>query len=205
MRKLLPDWTEFTHETVTGVNAKKHFVGNSYKLELIEEIVGRGEPLTLYTCGGFTDLCRGGHAEHPAKEISPDVFKLDRVAGAYWRGSEKNAQLTRIYGLAFGTKKELDAHLAMLEEAKKRDHKILGPALDLFTFSSLVGSGLPLWTPKGTILRDLLDSFVWELRKARGYERVDIPHLAKKELYEVSGHWASDESKLETETFVELR
>jgi threonyl-tRNA synthetase len=198
MRELLPTWTAFTHETVTEAGTKKHFTKNPYKLELVEEIIGRGEPLTLYICGGFTDLCRGGHAEHPAKEISPDSFKLDRIAGAYWRGDEKNAQLTRIYGLAFSTKKELDAHLAMLEEAKKRDHKVLGPQLDLFTFSSLVGPGLPLWTPKGTILRDALDGFVWELRKAEGYERVDIPHLAKKDLYETSGHWDKFKDELFT-------
>ncbi len=190
MRKLLPDWTEFTHEEVSADEARKQFKGNPYKLELIGELEAKGETITLYTCGGFTDLCRGGHAEHPAREIPADSFKLDKLAGAYWRGSEKNAQLTRVYGLAFADKAGLDAHIAMREEAKKRDHKVLGPALDLFVFSDLVGSGLPLWTPKGTMVRNLLDDFVWSLRKVHGYEQVDIPHITKKELYETSGHWA---------------
>ncbi len=189
MRKNLKNWTEFTHREVSLDEAKKEFAGNEYKLELIEEIAGRGEKITLYTCGGFTDLCRGGHAENPSKEISADSFKLDRVAGAYWRGDEKNKMLTRIYGLAFENKEKLDAYIEQREEAKKRDHKKLGIELDLFTFSELVGPGLPLWTPRGTIVRHLLDSYVWELRAARGYERVEIPHITKKDLYEKSGHW----------------
>src|SRR5208283_5903091 len=102
---------------------------------------------------------------------------------------EKNSMLTRIYGLAFATKEELDVYETMIIEAEKRDHKKLGKELDLFTFSELVGSGLPLWTPKGTLVRNLLDDFVWELRKARGYEQVDIPHITKRDLYEKSGHW----------------
>ncbi|MEI6659986.1 MAG: threonine--tRNA ligase, partial [bacterium] len=141
------------------------------------------------TSGGFIDLCKGGHSESPSKDIAPDSFKLDRVAGAYWRGDEKNKMLTRIYGLAFESKKDLEGYIVQLEEAKKRDHKKLGKELDLFTFSDLVGPGLPLFTPKGTLVRDLLDGFVWELRKKAGYDRVDIPHITKKELYETSGHW----------------
>lgn len=187
MSELLPTWTKFAHKEVKESEAKEYFKNNPYKLELVEEIVGKKEKITLYTCGGFTDLCRGGHSENPAKELK--AFKLLNLAGAYWRGSEKNAMLTRIYGTAFPTERDLTAHLAMLEEAKKRDHKKLGPELDLFTFSPLVGSGLPLWTPKGTLLRDILDSYVWELRKERGYDRVDIPHITKKDLYEKSGHW----------------
>lgn len=189
MRKNLSKWTEFTHREVTADEAKEVFAGNEYKLELIGEIAERGEKITLYTCGGFEDLCRGGHAENPAQEIAADSFKLDRVAGAYWRGDEKNKMLTRIYGLAFANAEELDAYLTQREEAKKRDHKKLGIELDLFTFSDLVGPGLPLWTPRGTILRHTLDSYVWELREARGYERVEIPHITKKDLYEKSGHW----------------
>ena len=114
---------------------------------------------------------------------------LDRIAGAYWRGDEKNKMLTRIYGLAFNTKEELAAHVAREEEARKRDHRKIGKELDLFTFSPLVGAGLPLWTPKGAILREQLDAFVWELRRARGYQKVEIPHITKKDLYETSGHW----------------
>lgn len=189
MRKLLPSWNSFSHKEVTAQEAREFFKENPYKLELIDDIVAKGEKLTLYTSGDFTDLCRGGHVEHPAKDIPADAFRLDKLAGAYWRGDETKAQLTRIYGLAFSTKDELDAYVAMREEAKKRDHKVLGPALDLFVFSDLVGSGLPLWTPRGTLVRNLLDDFVWSLRRARGYVQVDIPHITKKALYETSGHW----------------
>lgn len=189
MKKNLPRWTEFTHKEVSKDEAAELFKGNEYKLELINEISERGEKITVYTCGGFTDLCRGGHSENPAKEIAADSFKLERIAGAYWRGSEDNKMLTRIYGLAFDTKEELDSYLNQIEEAKKRDHKKLGVSLDLFTFSDLVGSGLPLWTPKGTLVRNLLDEYVWELRNAHGYDRVEIPHITKKELYITSGHW----------------
>ncbi|MEK7639460.1 MAG: threonine--tRNA ligase [Patescibacteria group bacterium] len=189
MKKLLNKWTGFSHEEVSTEAAREYFKGNEFKLELIDEIEQKAEPVTLYTCGGFTDLCRGGHVEHPNKDIDPDSFKLDKIAGAYWRGDEKNPMLTRIYGLAFNTKEELDAHLTQLEEAKKRDHRKLGKELGLFTFSELVGPGLPLWTPKGTVLRQQIDAFVQELRKAKGYQPVTIPHLAKKALYETSGHW----------------
>lgn len=187
MKELVKDWKEFTHKEVTAEEAKELFAGNKYKLELIDEIVGRGEKITLYTSGAFTDLCRGGHVEEPYKELRN--IKLMKVAGAYWRGDEKNKMLTRIYGTAFPTKEELKAHLTMLEEAKKRDHRKLGKELDLFTTSELVGPGLPLWTPNGTLLRNILDDFVQELRAQRGYDKVEIPHITKKELYETSGHW----------------
>ena len=189
MRELLPSWSLFTCKEATLDEAKELLKGNEYKLELVAEIVGKGEKITLYTCGGFTDLCRGGHVENPSKDIAPDSFKLSHIAGAYWRGDEKNKMLTRIYGLAFESKEALDKHATMQEEAKKRDHKILGPQLDLFVFSDLVGGGLPLWTPRGTMLRNLLDDRVWRLRKAVGYEKVEIPHITKKELYIKSGHW----------------
>ncbi|KKR62083.1 threonine--tRNA ligase [Candidatus Nomurabacteria bacterium RIFCSPHIGHO2_01_FULL_39_220] len=188
MRKKLPKWTDWKHKEISQDEALKFFQ-NEYKAELINEIAARGEKITTYTSGGFTDLCRGGHVKNPSKEIAPDAFKLDRVAGAYWRGDEKNKMLTRIYGLAFETKEELDVYVKQQEEASKRDHKKIGQGLDLFTFSDLVGAGLPLFTPKGAVLREMLDDFVWELRKKVGYERVDIPHITKKELYEKSGHW----------------
>ena len=189
MREMLKNWTSFEKKVVDENTAKSTFVGNEYKNELISGIVEKGEEITLYTSGSFTDLCRGGHVENPHKDIKPDAFKLERVAGAYWRGDEKNKMLTRVYGIAFENKKSLDEYIAQQEEARKRDHKKLGRELDLFTFSDLVGAGLPLWTPKGTLMRDLLDGFVWELRQKVGYERVDIPHITKKELYEKSGHW----------------
>lgn len=190
MQELLADWKEMSGTEVSEKDARDRFSENPYKLELIDEIAGKGEPITLYTAGGFTDLCRGGHSETPSHDIKADSFVLDRVAGAYWRGDEKNAMLTRIYGLAFDTKEELEAYRAQIEEARKRDHRKLGAELDLFITSPLVGSGLPLWTPKGTIVRHELDRFIWELRQKNGYQRVTIPHITKKDLYETSGHWA---------------
>jgi threonyl-tRNA synthetase len=193
MKKLLNTWTTWSHREVSVAEAREVFAGNQFKLELIEEIAARGEAITLYTCGTgrseFTDLCRGGHCENPSSEIDTDSFKLDKVAGAYWRGDEKNPMLSRIYGLAFDTAIELDTYLTQLEEAKKRDHRKLGKEMGLFSFSDLVGAGLPLWSPKGTALRQRVDAFVQELRDARGYEHVTIPHIAKKSLYETSGHW----------------
>ncbi len=140
----------------------------------------------FYTNGDFTDLCRGPHVEDTGKV---GAFKLMRVAGAYWRGNEKNPQMQRLYGLAFATQEEMDAHLHMLEEAKKRDHRKLGKELDLFTFSPLVGSGLPLFTPRGTTLREKLNGLSQQLRQDQGFHRVHIPHITKTDLYKTSGHW----------------
>lgn len=141
----------------------------------------------FYTDGDFTDLCRGPHAESTGKV---GAFKLMRVAGAYWRGKETNPQMQRIYGVAFATQVELDQHLTMLEEAKKRDHRKLGAELDLYTTSPLVGVGLPMFTPRGTVLREKLAAFSNQLRRDRGFQAVWTPHITKKELYETSGHWA---------------
>ncbi len=145
------------------------------------------ENVSFYTNGNFTDLCRGPHVEHTGKV---GAFKLMRVAGAYWRGNEKNPQMQRLYGVAFETPKELRAHLEMLEEAKKRDHRKLGVELDLFIFSDMVGSGLPLFTPRGTVLREELSNYSNELREVQGFQKVWVPHVTKKDLYEASGHWA---------------
>ncbi|MEK7576701.1 MAG: threonine--tRNA ligase [Patescibacteria group bacterium] len=188
MRDILAHKLDITGKKITHAEAKKIFADQPFKLELADEYTKEDKELTAYTTGDFTDLCRGGHIEN-TREIDSRAFKLTRIAGAYWRGDEKNAQLQRIYGVAFDTKKELDEYFTILAEAGRRDHKKLGPELDLFTFSELVGPGLPLWTPKGTLLRDLLDNEVWKLRKHFGYERVDIPHITKKDLYERSGHW----------------
>lgn len=142
----------------------------------------------IYTDGPFTDLCRGPHVASTGKV---GAFKLMRVSGAYWRGDEKNAQLQRVYGVGFTTDAELSEHLTMLEEAAKRDHRKLGRELDLFVFSDLVGPGLPLWTPRGTVIREQLNNYVQELRDTigGGYQPVTIPHITKKDLYEKSGHW----------------
>lgn len=141
----------------------------------------------FYTDGDFTDLCRGPHAESTGKV---GAFKLMRVAGAYWRGNEKNPQMQRLYGVAFATQEELDQHLEMLEQARLRDHRKLGKDLDLYTMSPLVGSGLPLFTPRGTVLRDIVAQYSNQLRMQRGFTKVWTPHITKQDLYEASGHWA---------------
>lgn len=143
--------------------------------------------VSFYTNDTFTDLCRGPHVESTGKV---GAFKLMRVAGAYWRGKEGNPQMQRLYGVAFDTKQELNDYLQMLQEAKKRDHRKLGKDLDLFIFSDLVGSGLPMFTPRGTVLREELIKYSNELRQHYGFEKVWTPHITKKELYETSGHWA---------------
>lgn len=196
IRKLINQKLPFSGRKVAPAEAKKIFKDQPFKLDLVKEFIKEKKELSVYKTGDiFLDLCRGGHVKNTA-EINPDAFALTHLAGAYWRGREKNPMLTRVYGLAFATKKELDEHLAMIEEAKKRDHKRLGTELDLFTFSDLVGAGLPLWTPKGTTLRTVLDDFVWELRAQRGYEKVEIPHITKKDLYERSGHWEKFQNDL---------
>jgi threonyl-tRNA synthetase len=189
MREILPTWDRFTKHLLTRDEAKKEYPKNPYKHELIDEFSEEGKKkVSFYKSGTYWDLCRGGHVES-MRAVKPDSFKLERVAGAYWRADEKNKQLTRIYAIAFKTKEDLNVYVKMREEAERRDHKKLGVQLDLFTFSDLVGPGLPLWTPKGTVLRNIADTFVWELRKKHGYEQVDIPHITKKDLYEKSGHW----------------
>lgn len=144
------------------------------------------ENVSFYTNGEFTDLCRGPHVESTGK-VGP--FKLMRVAGAYWRGNDKNAQMQRLYGVAFETEEELKKHLEMLEEAKKRDHRKLGQELDLFVISDLVGSGLPMFTPRGTVMREELGKYSQDLRQERGFERVWTPSIGKVDLYKTSGHW----------------
>lgn len=188
MKKLSNTWTNFEKKDVTEKEAREVFKNNPYKLELIDEIVSKGEKLTLYTSGKFTDLCRGGHVDD-MKDVSMDAFKLSRVAGAYWRGDEKNKMLTRIYGLAFNTKEELDAYEKQQEEARKRDHRKLGKELDLFTFSEHIGSGLPLYTPKGAMIRRLLNEYIEELQTKEGYTQVWTPQIAKAELFKISGHY----------------
>jgi len=189
MKKLINKWTEFTHEEVSAEKAREVFTDNQFKLELIAEIEKKGEPITLYTCGGFTDLCRGGHCENPKAELAMDAFKLNKISGAYWRGDEKNPMLTRIYGLAFATKDELVAYEEQLRQAKERDHRKIGKELDLFTFSELVGPGLPLFTPNGTMMRDLIVEKIMTIQAKYGYSKVTIPHITKSDLYKISGHW----------------
>ncbi len=189
MRDLLPSWTDMHGTTVSEADARERFAGNPYKLELIDGIVASGEPITLYSAGGFTDLCRGGHCEHPAHDINADSFSLERIAGAYWRGDETRPMLTRIYGLAFDTKEELDAYKAQQKEARTRDHRKLGRELDLFTFSDLVGSGMPLFTPRGAAIRSEIVNYSRELNRGLGFGEVHTPNINKGELFKVSGHY----------------
>ncbi|MDR3546770.1 MAG: threonine--tRNA ligase [Candidatus Pacebacteria bacterium] len=189
MRELLATWDTMTGTEVSEKDARNRFAQNPYKIEIIDEIVAKGEKIMLYTAGNFTDLCRGGHSEHPNKDIKPDSFKLDRIAGAYWRGDENKPMLTRIYGLAFDTKADLEAYQTQREEAEKRDHRKLGKQLDLFTFSDLVGSGMPLFTPRGTIVRSEIVNYSRELNKELGFGEVHTPNINKGELFKISGHY----------------
>jgi threonyl-tRNA synthetase len=188
MKIQLKNWKEFTYQEVTKEEATERYKDNKYKLELINEFTEKGEKITFYTSGGFTDLCRGGHADD-LSSIDKDSFSLDKTAGAYWRGDEKNDMLTRIYGLAFETKEELEEHLKMKKEALERDHRKLGKELDLFTFSEKVGAGLPMFTPKGTALRNAIVNKIYEIQSEYSFEEVCIPHITKPELYKTSGHW----------------
>jgi threonyl-tRNA synthetase len=187
MRKLLPTFKAVTCEMKSPDEARAFFKGNEFKLELIEEIIARGEEISFYTIGNFTDLCQGGHAPD-LSTIDPYSFKLDKLAGAYWRGSEKNPMLTRIYGLAFESKEKLDEYLHMREEAEKRDHRKIGQEQKLFFVDDMVGKGLIMWQPNGTIIRDEVEKLAKEKEALQEYIRVATPHLAKEELFLTSGH-----------------
>ena len=212
MKKIVRENPAFVRGELSIDEAIKLFteLGQTYKIELLNDLKTKGttkvsaeeaqdiDPqnvgsVSMYRTGEFADLCRGPHVTE-AKDVG--VWKLWKVAGAYWRGKDTNPQMQRIYGLCFATKDELAAYEKMLEEAEKRDHRKLGAELDLFTFSPLVGSGLPMFTPRGVILRQLLTDFVWELMQPYGYERVWIPHIAKSDLYKTSGHWDKFEDDL---------
>jgi len=187
MKDILQKWNKFEHKEVSLEEARNIFKDNPYKLELLEEFAKEGKKITINDPGNFIDLCKGGHVDNPQKEMQH--FKLLSIAGAYWRGSEKNKMLTRIYGTCFPSQKELDDYLNMLEEAKKRDHRKIGKELGLFVFSDLVGAGLPLLTAKGTTIRRELERFIIDEELKRGYQHVWTPPLAKVQLYEMSGHY----------------
>jgi threonyl-tRNA synthetase len=196
MRTFVNKKLPFSGREVSAAEAQKLFAEQPFKLELINDFTGKGEAgkekdkLTVYETGDvFLDLCRGGHVENTS-EIPADGFKLDKIAGAYWRGDEKNQQLQRIYGLAFESNEALKDYLTLIEEAKKRDHRVLGKQLKLFTISDLIGAGLPLIQPKGMIIRKAIEDYLWELHTGKGYSRVWTPHIAKEALYVTSGHAA---------------
>ena len=177
----------YVRREVSKDEALKYFTekGDNYKLELISEL--EDGTISFYTQGNFTDLCRGPHI--PNTGLIKAV-KLLNIAGAYWRGDEKNKQLTRVYGITFPKQKMLEEYLKLLEEAKKRDHRKLGKELELFMFSSRVGQGLPIWLPKGTVLRETLENFLKGIQRDYGYQQVVTPHIGQKELYVTSGHYA---------------
>ena len=186
MKELAKQKAPFVRKEVSKSEAITYFKAKEdpYKLELLEEL--QDGHITFYTQGDFTDLCRGPHLPDTG---AIKAIKLLSIAGAYWRGDEKNKQLTRIYGITFPKNAELTEFLEKLEEAKKRDHRKLGKELELFTFSQKVGQGLPLWLPKGAALRDRLEQFLKRAQKAAGYQQVITPHIANKELYVTSGHY----------------
>jgi threonyl-tRNA synthetase len=188
MREILPTWHDTTCHMLSKETALAEYKGNEFKAELIQEFSPNGEELSFYKNGSYWDLCKGGHCDCPATDISPDSFKLDKLAGAYWRGDAALPQLTRIYGLAFETKDDLDKYIWQQEEAKKRDHRILGKQLKIYTISDLVGSGLPLFHKNGQILRRELTEYLWSLHRDHDYSWVTTPHLAKESLFETSGH-----------------
>jgi threonyl-tRNA synthetase len=196
MKNIIKQNQKFEHSTmsvdeaITFLESK----GESYKVEMARDLKAKGETeigfyhnISQQGAEVFVDMCRGPHVEKTI-EIDENTFKLDKIAGAYWKGDSTKQMVTRIYAFAYATREELDSHLKMLEEAKKRDHRILGKKLKLFTISDLVGAGLPLMQPKGMIIRKSIEDYLWELHADRGYDRVWTPHLAKEALYECSGH-----------------
>lgn len=205
MRKILAEKQDFAASEMTIAEAEQWAKDNDqpYKLELIEDFRDNGttkagakgekQPvstkMSFYTNGDFTDLCMGGHVKNTA-DIPADAFKLTKVAGAYFRGDETKPMMQRVYGVAFATKAELDEYLQRQEEAKARDHRKLGRELDLYVTSDMVGAGLPMFTPRGTVLREEIAELSNSLREEIGFQKVWIPHMTKKELYEKSGHWA---------------
>lgn len=186
MRELIRQNIRFKKKIISKVEAKKIFKNQLYKLELIGELPGK--KVGIYESEKFIDLCKGPHIKS-TKQIPIDAFKLTKIAGAYWRGNEKRPMLTRIYGVAFKTKKELNEFLKRQEEAEKRDHRILGQKLELFMFDEEVGAGLPLWLPKGAILRHIIEDYLYKELTSQGYQWVVTPHIAKLSLWKTSGHW----------------
>ena len=201
MQELIKQNLKFEKKIITATEAKKIFKNQPYKLELIKELKKAKQKISIYKTFSnilkpktqnlkpvFVDLCAGPHVKNTS-EIDPDSFKLTKLAGAYWKGDEKNPMLTRIYGIAFEDKKALNEYLKFLEQAEKRDHRILGQKLELFMFDDEVGPGLPLWMPKGEIIRHLIKEYLYKELIKNGYQWVETPHLGNLALWKTSGHW----------------
>jgi len=185
-KEMLKKSIAFKRKLISKTEAKKIFKNQSYKLELIKELPAK--EITIYQSGDFVDLCAGPHVKN-TKEIDPEAFKLIKIAGAYWKGDEKNPMLTRIYGLAFSTKKELLDYVQKQAEAEKRDHRLLGQKLDLFHFDQEFGMGLPLWHPKGALLRQIIEDYCIKEYLQNDYQLLRTPHIARLDLWKKSGHW----------------
>lgn len=188
IKKLISSNLDFEYQEITEEEARELFKDEPYKLELIDELVEQKATLSIYKTGDFTDLCAGPHIEN-TKEINVDAFDITKLAGAYWRGDENNDMLTRIYGVAFENKEELEEYEQLMKEAGERDHRKIGKEMGLFTFSELVGSGLPLFTPKGMAMRTAIVEKIAGIQEKFGFQEVWIPHITKPELYKKSGHW----------------
>lgn len=186
MKEIIKKNVIFKKKKITKREANKLFENQPYKLELIKEL--KQKEVSTYQSGIFIDLCKGPHVKS-GKEIPVDGFKLTKIAGAYWRGNEKNPMLTRIYGLAFKNKTELENHLKMEAEAEKRDHRIIGQKLELFLIDEEVGSGLPIWLPKGATLRKAIEDYLYEELNKQGYQWLSTPHIGNLKLWKTSGHW----------------
>jgi threonyl-tRNA synthetase len=186
VKELIKKDIRFEKKELSKDEAKQIFKDQPYKLELIEGLPEK--TVSIYESSEFKDLCKGPHVKS-TKEISPDAFKLTKTAGAYWRGSEKNKMLTRIYGLAFQTKKELDDYFKNQAEAEKRDHRILGQKMELFLLSEEVGQGLPLWLPRGARVRKIIEDYLYDKLTNDGYQWIYTPHIGSRKLWETSGHW----------------
>jgi threonyl-tRNA synthetase len=213
MKELIKKDLKFKKGSLTTARAKKIFKDQPYKLELIEELVKNNQPITVYytfeknsisfgensfeknsisfgenSRNIFVDLCAGPHVKS-TKEINPEAFKLTKVAGAYWKGDEKKPMLTRIYGIAFKTKEELEEYFKHQEESEKRDHRILGQKLELFLINEEIGQGLPIWLPKGAIIRKIIENYLYKELQKEGYQWIYTPHIGSRKLWETSGHW----------------
>ncbi len=186
MKSIVQTWKGFERIEVSKEQALEDYKDNEYKTELINEFSQNGETITYYKSGNYSDLCEGGHVEQPSKEIK--AFKILSLAGAYWRGSEKNKMLTRIYATAFPTQEELDEYLNMLEEAKKRDHRKIGKEMQLFHFEEEIGQGLPIWLPNGNIIKEELEGWAKKTEAEWDYQRVTTPVITKENLFFTSGH-----------------
>ena len=184
MREIIKQDVKFEKKIMPITEAEKMFKNQPYKLELIKDL----EKITIYQCGNFIDLCKGPHIKS-TKEINPDWFKLTRIAGAYWKGNEKNKMLLRVYGIAFETKKQLVEYIKQQEEAEKRDHRVLGKKLKLFLSDEEVGAGLPIWLPNGATLRKIIEDYLYKELTKQGYGWLVTPHIGNLNLWKTSGHW----------------